>query len=90
MAAVKNILKHVSTETAGRRRKCYRNSAHVIRKGDPCLVVQDGPQSQTTYCIVCASEILSKADASLANLRAHFATANDAGTARAVTHSGQS
>ena len=39
MAAVKNILKHVSAEVAGRRRKCYRKKAHVILKGDPCLVV---------------------------------------------------
>ncbi len=75
MAAVKNILKHVSAEVAGRRRKCYHQKAHVILKGDPCLVVQDGPQNQTTYCSACASEILAKADSSLAGLHDHFATA---------------
>lgn len=80
MAAVKNILKHVSAETAGRRRKCYRKKAHVILKGDPCLVVRDGPQSQTTYCTVCASEILAKADKSLADLRTPFTAPHDAGS----------
>lgn len=82
MAAVKNILKHVSAEVAGRRRKCYRKQAHVILKGEPCLVVQDGPQSQTTYCIECALEILSRADLSLAGLRAHLATSDDTASAR--------
>lgn len=77
MAAVKNILKHVSAEVARRRRKCYRKKAHVILKGEPCLVVHDGPQSQTTYCAECASEILTKADLSLAYLHAHFATTDD-------------
>ena len=72
MAAVKNILKHVSAEVTGRRRKCSRKKAHVILKGDPCLVVRDGPQSQRTYCTVCASEILTKADVSLADLQTHF------------------
>lgn len=81
MAAVKNILKHVSAEVAGRRRKCYRKKAHVILKGEPCLVVRDGPQSQTTYCAVCASEILTKADLSLADLHAHFAATDDTGSA---------
>lgn len=80
MSAVKNILKHVSAEVAGRRRKCYRTKAHVILKGDPCLVVHDGPQSQTTYCSVCASEILAKADLSLADLHAHFAAPHDTGS----------
>lgn len=78
MAAVKNILKHVSTEVAGRRRKCYRKKSHVILKGEPCLVVHDGPQSQTTYCALCASEILAKADKSLADLHMHFTAPKDA------------
>lgn len=79
MAAVKNILKHVSAEVAGRRRKCYRKKAHVILKGEPCLVVHDGPQSQTTYCAACASEILTKANGALADLHTHFAAPHDAG-----------
>lgn len=72
MAAVKNILKHVDAEIAGRKRRCYRKRAHQILKGETCLVVRDGPQSQTTYCVVCAAEILAKADQSLAALSAQF------------------
>lgn len=74
MPAVKDILKHVSAEVAGKRRKCHRKRAHVILKGETCLVVRDGPQNQTTYCAVCASEILAKADTSLADLHAQFAS----------------
>lgn len=80
MAAVKNILKHVSAEVAGRRRKCYRKKTHVILKGDPCLVVRDGPQNQTTYCTVCASEILARANGALADLCTHLAARDDAGS----------
>lgn len=80
MPAVKNILKHVSGEIAGKRRRCYRQRRHVISKGDPCLVVQDGAQSQTTYCAVCAADILSKADDALASLNAHFGRSGEDGT----------
>jgi hypothetical protein len=73
VAAVKNILKHVSAEVALRKRKCYRKQTHQILKGDKCLVVRDGPQSQTTYCTICASEILARADTSLNDLRTNFA-----------------
>lgn len=72
MAVVKDVLKHLRTEVAGRRRKCYRKKAHAILKGEICLVVRDGPQSETTYCSVCAAEILAKADESLATLHAEF------------------
>ena len=62
MPAVKDILKHVTTQVAGRRRKCYRQPrTHVILKGELCLVVKDGPQSQRTYCGFCAAEILDLA-----------------------------
>lgn len=72
MAAVKNLLKHVTTEVAGRRRKCSRKSTHVIVKGETCLVVRDGPQSQTTYCVICASEILLRVDEKLESLKQVF------------------
>lgn len=72
MAAVKNVLKHVSTEVAGRRRKCYHTSKHEILKGETCLVVRDGPQSQTTYCADCAVAIIAKAGQSLSELSAEF------------------
>jgi len=72
MAAVKNVLKHVRTEVAGRKRRCYRKQVHSIVKGDTCLVVRDGPQQETTYCAVCAAEILAKAAEALADLRGVF------------------
>lgn len=72
MAAVKNVLKHVSTEVAGRKRRCYRKQTHTIVKGETCLVVRDGPQKETTYCAACAAEILAKADESLASLHEAF------------------
>ncbi|WP_422743599.1 hypothetical protein ACN27E_18335 [Mycobacterium sp. WMMD1722] len=72
MAAVKNVLKHLSTEVAGRKRKCYHTKKHEILKGETCLVVHDGPQSQTTYCAVCAADILAKASQSLSELSADF------------------
>lgn len=84
MAAVKNILKHVSAVAAGQRRKCYRKRTHVILKGEPCLVVRDGPQSQTTYCADCAAEILAKASGELADLHTHFPAVH-AGGSQAMT-----
>lgn len=75
MAAVKNVLKHLSTEVAGRKRKCYHTKRHQILKGETCLVVQDGPQSQTAYCATCAADILSKATKSLTELAAEFTPA---------------
>jgi hypothetical protein len=76
MAAIRNVLKHVSTEVAGRRRRCYRRRVHVILKGDTCMVVRDGSQNASTYCAECAAEILARADESLAAL--HGAFTNDA------------
>ena len=69
MPAVKDILKHLATQVAGRKRKCYRQPRkHVILKGELCLVVKDGPQDQRTYCGVCASEILDLAQHRLTDL----------------------
>lgn len=69
MPAVKDILRHVSTEVAGRKRKCYRYpTKHVITKGELCLVVKDGSQTKNTYCLICAHEILHKAQIRLTDL----------------------
>jgi hypothetical protein len=78
MAAVKNVLKHLSTEVAGRKRKCYRTNKHEILKGETCLVVRDGPQSHTTYCATCAADILAKASQLLSELSAEFDRAPEA------------
>jgi len=79
MPAVKDILKHVSADVAGRRRKCNRKRDHAIAKGDPCLVVRDAAQRQTTYCAVCAADILAKAERSLTDLLARFGAPDEPG-----------
>ncbi len=76
MAAVKNVLKHLSTEVAGRKRKCYHTKNHEILKGETCLVVRDGPQSHSTYCSACAADILAKAGQLLSDLSADFEKAS--------------
>lgn len=69
MPAVKDVLRHVTTQVAGRQRKCYRQPRkHLIAKGELCLVVRDAPQRQSTYCMTCAREILDLAETRLEGL----------------------
>ena len=69
MPAIKDVLKHVSTEVAGKRRKCYRHpTKHIISKGELCLVVKDGSQRKSTYCLSCSREILELAQSQLDDL----------------------
>ncbi|MEQ8249550.1 MAG: hypothetical protein RID42_17890 [Alphaproteobacteria bacterium] len=42
MPRVRDILVHVRVEQAQRQRKCRRNTAHLIAKGEMCLVVKTG------------------------------------------------
>jgi hypothetical protein len=42
MPKVRDILVHVEVEQAQRQRKCRRNTAHLIAKGEMCLVVKTG------------------------------------------------
>jgi hypothetical protein len=42
MPKIRDILRHVSVETAQRRRKCRRNDSRSILKGEACLVVLTG------------------------------------------------
>jgi len=81
MPAVKDILKHVRVDVAGKRRKCNRKRDHVIAKGDACLVVRDGAQRQSTYCTTCAADILAKADNSLKDIHTHIRTPSEHGQA---------
>lgn len=81
MPAVKDILKHVRVDVAGKRRKRNRKRDHVIAKGDACLVVRDGAQRQSTYCTTCAADILAKADSSLKDLHTHIGTPSEHGQA---------
>lgn len=69
MPAVKDVMRHVTIEVAGRQRKCYRHPRkHLIMKGERCLVVAAGPQDRSTYCVECAWEILQLAQRRLDNL----------------------
>jgi hypothetical protein len=69
MPAVKDVMRHITIEVAGKKRKCYRQpSKHVIAKGERCLVVADGPQDRSTYCVTCACEILRLAQVRLTHL----------------------
>ena len=69
MPAVKNILRHVALVQAARKRQCYRHKTkNPILKGEWCLVVEDGPQDVSTYCKICATEILKAAQVKLDEL----------------------
>jgi hypothetical protein len=43
MPKVRDLLVHVGVEQARRQRKCRRNTAHLISKGEMCLIVRTGP-----------------------------------------------
>jgi hypothetical protein len=69
MPKVKQVLKHVSVQTAAAERKCYRKpNAHQITKGDVCLVVTEAG-SKRNYCPECAEPILNAAQDDLDRLR---------------------
>lgn len=70
MPQLKNVLKHVTIETASRRRRCHRNEAHAIQKGQPCLVVREGEyNSGRNYCPECAAPMLNLAEEAIEHLR---------------------
>ena len=72
MPKVREVLGHVSVETAERRRVCHRNrGSHAIAKGEACLVIREPASSGSrNYCRVCAEPILAQAAQDLAELRA--------------------
>jgi hypothetical protein len=64
MPAVRDILGHVSAESAVRERKCTRNKAKKenIAAGELCLVVKSGPMnSPQSYCVEHAQPMLDGA-----------------------------
>ena len=71
MPKVREVLKHVSVETAQRKRKCYRKpAAHEIAMGELCLVIKDGASGgSSNYCPECAAPILDQAQSDLDRLR---------------------
>lgn len=63
-------MNHVDTEVARGVRRCKRNRNHIIRKGEPCLMIQDlGTPYRKSYCRECAFAILKQCGADLRNIR---------------------
>jgi hypothetical protein len=71
MAKVKEVLRHVSVQTAGAKRKCHRKPMqHSIAKGEQCLVIKDvSSGSSRNYCPECAEPILDRAQKDLSRFR---------------------
>jgi hypothetical protein len=69
MPKVRDILVHVDVEQAQRQRKCRRNSAHLIAKGEICLVVRTGSTNDNySYSREAAQAMLDAAWAKLKGL----------------------
>jgi hypothetical protein len=67
MAAVRDILVHVEVQTASGKRKCHHKpKQHSIVKNQKCLAIHDKDGGRKNYCSVCAMEILSRANQTLA------------------------
>lgn len=71
MAQIRDILKHVSVETALGKRKCARAKIeHRITKGTVHLaVIEEGYRNRTNYCLECALPMLELATRRLEELR---------------------
>jgi hypothetical protein len=82
MPKVREVLAHVSVETAERRRICHRNrESHAIAKGEVCLVIRETASSGSkNYCRVCAAPILGQAVQDLVDLRGALGLAMAEGT----------
>jgi hypothetical protein len=69
MPPTKRILKHVSVEKAGKKRKCHRNADHKIDGGKNSLAVYDDMGGRRNYCPACAKPILDQAQSDLDQMR---------------------
>lgn len=71
MAKVREVLGHVSVETAKGKRICHRNrQSHSIAKGEACLVIREPASGGSkNYCGACAAAILDRAIRDLSALR---------------------
>lgn len=74
MPKVRDVLKHVSIETAIRRRICHRRrDEHWIEKGENCLVIKDvATGGKKNYCAECAPEILNLAEGQIKKFRSEL------------------
>jgi hypothetical protein len=70
--AHKSVLLRLDLRPARKLCRCKHNRTHTITKGDLRLVVKEpGPATpEYGYCTACAEEMLAKAEAQLAELRA--------------------
>lgn len=69
MAKVRDILIDVKIEQAQRQRKCRRNTAHTIAKGEWCLVVRtNATNDDYSYSQEAAKPMLDAAWVKLKNL----------------------
>ena len=75
MPAHRSLLLRVDVREAGKLCRCKHNRKHAITKGELRLVVKEpGPGTpEYGYCVACAQEMLAKAEARLAELRADLA-----------------
>lgn len=68
MPKIRDILGHVSVETAQRKRCCQRSSQPIVM-GESCLVIKTGPMnSPQSYKTESAKQILDRAWAKLRGL----------------------
>jgi len=71
MSRVKSLLKSHLLETAKGPRTC-KNSAVRIRRGELCLVIQDGIHAKFPYCRSVALKMIAAARERLDELEAAF------------------
>jgi len=69
MARHKNLIISSDIVVAGRKRKCYHDSSHVISKGDQCLEVRE-KMAKKGYCTKCAGKMIQNARIVLDDLHA--------------------
>ena len=73
MPKVRDVLIDVTVEQALRQRKCRRCKAHLITKGEMCLVVRTGPTNDPySYCLDAAKPMLDAASTKLKGLYAEL------------------
>lgn len=64
MAPYKTLLKSVQVVNAGKKRKCFHNKSHLIKKGDIVLEVNEGHYVKG-YCCDCGLQMLRIAKSNL-------------------------
>lgn len=76
MSTLKDLLIHVSIETAKRTRRCKGKSKHLdksISIGKNCMMVKTGRFTSSTYCEQCAKSMLSNAAEKIISLQKDLA-----------------